>query len=131
MSMEDVTEFNAVIGRLRPVVVALVDSHRTAGHMLTWRLLRAIETEALEQLEKSGDLISVYINMVRASPACCYPDNDDPVNFGESKTIACAYSMILEAYNRSHREDWPDANFNRWTVAEYAKLLTQVRKSPL
>ncbi len=100
--MEDVTEFNAVIGRLRPVVVTLVDSHRTAGHVLTWRLLRAIETEALKLLEKSGDLRLAYINMVRASPACCYPDNDDPVSFGESNAIACAYSMIFEAYNRSH-----------------------------
>jgi len=102
MSMGDVTEFDAVIGRLRPVVATLVESHRTAGHMLTWRLLRKIETEALGQLEKSGDFRLAYINMVRASAVFCYPDNDDPVNFGESNGIACAFSMIFEAYNQSH-----------------------------
>lgn len=102
MSMEDVTEFNAVIGRLEPVVAALVESHRTAGHRLTWRLLRSIETEALGQLAKAGDLGPVYIDMVRASSVFCYPDNDDPVNFGESNAIACAFSMIYEAYSRSH-----------------------------
>jgi hypothetical protein len=102
MPIGDVTEFNAVIGRLKPVVATLVESHRTAGHTLTWRLLRTIETEALGQLEESGDLMPGYINMVRASPGFCYPDNDDPVNFGESNAIACAFSMIFEAYNRSH-----------------------------
>jgi hypothetical protein len=99
--MVDVTKFNAVIGGLKPVVATLVESHRTAGHTLTWRLLHAIETEALGQLEKSGDLMPGYINMLRASPVFCYPDNDDPVNFGESNAIACAFSMIYGAYNQS------------------------------
>ncbi len=102
MSMVDVTEFNAVIGRLRPVIATLVESHRTAGRVLTWRLLRAIEAEALGQLEKSGDLRPVYINMVRASSVFPYPDNDDPVDFGDSSAIACAFSMIVEAYRSSH-----------------------------
>lgn len=100
--MVEVTEFNAVIGRLRPVIATLVESHRTAGHALTWRLLRTIEAEALGQLEKSGDLRPVYINMVRASSIFPYPDNDDPVDFGGSNAIACAYSMIFEAYHRTH-----------------------------
>jgi hypothetical protein len=50
----------------------------------------------------AGDFRPAYINMVRASAVFCYPDNDDPVNFGESNAIACAFSMIFEAYNQSH-----------------------------
>jgi hypothetical protein len=102
MSALDVTEFNAVIGRLKPVVATLVELHRTAGRTLTWHLLRTIETEALGQLEKSGDLRPAYINLVRASNVMSYPDGDDPVNFGESNAIACAFAMIYEEYSRSH-----------------------------
>lgn len=103
MALLDMSEFDAVVARLSLVIQPIVARHRGDGDKLTWRLMQAIEREAIGELQKTGrGLNPVYINMVRPSPVFGYPETDDLVDFGGSNGIACSYSMIYEAYRRSH-----------------------------
>lgn len=103
MKFLDMSEFDAVVARLNLVIQPIVARHRGGGDRLTWRLMQSIEKEAIDELQKTGKgLNPVYIHMVRPSPAFAYPETDDPVDFGQSNVIACSYSMIYEAYSRSH-----------------------------
>jgi hypothetical protein len=103
MAFLNMAEFDAVVARLSLVIKPIVARHRGDGDKLTWRLMHAIEREAVgELLQTGGDLNPVYINMVRPSPAFGYPETDDLVDFGESNGIACSYSLIYEVYSRIH-----------------------------
>lgn len=65
-------------------------------------VIHSIEGEVLAELNRAGDLQPAYINLIRHSGGFNYPLNDDPVDFGESSAIACAFSMISDAFHRGH-----------------------------
>lgn len=73
------TEFDAVIALAEPIIFTIVERHRTAGSPLTRRLIHG------------------------RSSVLNYPLTDDPVDFGKSNAIACAFSMIYEAYHHLHQ----------------------------
>ncbi|AMO93988.1 hypothetical protein CFter6_1276 [Collimonas fungivorans] len=100
MRLTDMNEFDAVIARAKPIIYTAVARHRTEGLPLTWRLIHSIEDEVLAELNSSKDLQPAYINLIKHSGVFKYPLNDEQVDFGESSAIACAFSMIYEAYHR-------------------------------
>jgi hypothetical protein len=102
MRLTNMNEFDAVIARAEPIIHTIVVRYRTAGLPLTWRLIHSIETEVLDELNRSNDLQPAYINLIKHSGVFNYPLNDDPVDFGKSSAIACAFSMIYEAFHRVH-----------------------------
>ncbi|SFB12038.1 Protein of unknown function [Collimonas sp. OK607] len=102
MRLTDINEFDAVIARAEPIIHTIVARHRTSGLPLTWRLIHSIESEVLTELTRSNDLQPAYINLIKHSGVFKYPLNDDPVDFGKSGAIACAFSMIYEAFHRAH-----------------------------
>ncbi|WP_061541200.1 DUF2471 family protein [Collimonas fungivorans] len=95
-------EFYAVIARAKPIIQTVVARHRTDGRPLTWRLIHSIEGEVLTELNSSKDLQPAYINLIKHSGVFNYPVNDDPVDFGKSSAIACAFSMIYDVFHRVH-----------------------------
>ncbi len=102
MTFMDMTEFDAVVERLRLAIQPIVARHRSDGDQLTWRVMQEIEEEAVCELENAGCFNPLYINIVRPSPAFHYPQTDELVDFGKSNAIACSYAMIYEAYRRLH-----------------------------
>jgi len=102
MRLTDMSEFDAVIARAEPIIATIVTRHHAEGQPLTWRLIHSIEGEVLDELNRADDLKPAYINLIKHSGILNYPLNDDPVDFGKSNAIACAFSMIYEAYHRLH-----------------------------
>ncbi|WP_442783953.1 DUF2471 family protein [Collimonas fungivorans] len=102
MRLTDMNEFDAVIARAKPIIQTVVARHRTEERPLTWRLIHSIEGEVLAELNSSKDLQPAYINLIKHSGVFNYPVNDDPVDFGKSSAIACAFSMIYDAFHRVH-----------------------------
>lgn len=94
---------SAIEYRLRPYVIDIVDRHRTAGDVLTWGRMHAIEDEAFESLEATGAFDEDYLSMLHSS---CVPgpygSNDMMVNLGESNALPMAFRLIVDAYSISH-----------------------------
>lgn len=102
MRLTDMSEFDAVITRAEPIIMTIVTHYRTEGLPLTWRLIHSIEGEVLAELNRADDLQPAYINLIKHSGVFNYPINDEPVDFGKSSAIACAFSMIYDAFYRRH-----------------------------
>lgn len=102
MMFVDQSEFDAVLSRLRVAIQPLVIKHRSHGDKLTWRLIHLIEQEAIHTLMSDTSLNHMYINMVRAAAPFNFPKTDDPVDFGGSSAIPCAYALIQKSYLSFH-----------------------------
>jgi hypothetical protein len=70
--------------------------------VLTWRLVHEIENEALGMLERSSDLDSEYIQMVRSSRWGYVPDIDEPADLDPQQELPVALTLIQHAYHTSH-----------------------------
>lgn len=95
-------KFHAVRERLHLAVNSIVERHRTAGRVLTWRLVHEIEREALKTLEQAGDLDRKYIRMMRSSRWGYVPKVDEPADLKGHKVLPAALTMIQDAYLTSH-----------------------------
>jgi len=95
-------KLQAVKERLALAVNSIVERHRTAGKVLTWRLVHQIENEALEMLMRSHDLDLEYIRMVRSSRWGYVPDDDVPADLATPAELPVALTLIQHAYHTSH-----------------------------
>jgi hypothetical protein len=95
-------DFDAVASRLELAINAIVVRHRTAGDILTWRLMHAIEEEAFQELKATRGLNEIAMRMVHSSHLMKYPKNDEPVNFGQSNALPMAFYIVRRAYNQTH-----------------------------
>lgn len=95
-------KFSAVKERLSLAVNSIVERHRTAGRILTWRLVHEIEKEALQTLERAGDLDRQYIRMMRSRRWGYIPRIDEPADVERDIALPEAVSMIQHAYQASH-----------------------------
>jgi hypothetical protein len=92
----------AVRARLTLAVNEIVDRHRTAGQVLTWRLVHEIEKEAIRTLEQAGDLDVKYIRMVRSSRWGYVPRVNQPAILEGHEELPLALAMIQNAYHAVH-----------------------------
>jgi hypothetical protein len=95
-------KLHAAKARLSLAVNAIVERHRTAGRVLTWRLAHEIEKEAMKTLERAGDLDLKYVRMLRFSRWGYVPKVDEPANLTGHKALPVALTMIQKAYQSSH-----------------------------
>ncbi|HEV7617558.1 MAG TPA: hypothetical protein VGO51_05580 [Burkholderiaceae bacterium] len=95
-------KIHAVKERLALAVNSIVERHRTAGQVLTWRLVHEIENEALKTLERAGDLEVKYIRMMRSSRWGYVPKVNQPADLKAHKALPVAVSIIERAYLTSH-----------------------------
>lgn len=92
----------AVKERFVLAVNSIVERHRTAGQVLTWRLLHEIEKEALKTLVQAGDLDIQYIRMMRSSRWGYVPKIDKPAQVQRQEKLPIAVSLIHQAYQVLH-----------------------------
>jgi hypothetical protein len=92
----------AVRARLALAVNDIVERHRTAGQVLTWRLIHEIEKEAIRTLEQAGDLDVKYIRMVRSSRWGYVPRVNQPAELEGYEELPVALTMIQNAYHAVH-----------------------------
>ena len=95
-------KLHAAQARLALAVDAIVERHRTAGHVLTWRLVHEIEKEALKSLEQAGDLDAKYIRMLRSSRWGYVPRVNQPADLRCHESLPVALTMIRKAYHTVH-----------------------------
>lgn len=95
-------KLDAVQVRLAFAVDKIVERHRTAGRVLTWRLVHEIENEALAALKRAGDLDAKYIRMVRSSRWGYVPKVDMPADLASYNVLPVALILIRKAYHTLH-----------------------------
>jgi hypothetical protein len=95
-------KLHAVKERLALAVNSIVERHRTAGTVLTWKLVRQIESEALSMLERSRDLDVEYIRMVRSSRWGYVPRDNEPADLDTHTELPITLKLIQRAYHTSH-----------------------------
>ncbi|AIO70940.1 DUF2471 family protein [Burkholderia oklahomensis] len=93
--------FKAAAHDMETIVRYIAERYLRQGVPLTWRLLHAIEAEALADL----GFASRHDPMVRClfdRPAeLCFPETDDLVDFGQSNALPAVFSFAVAAYERA------------------------------
>nr|WP_009922801.1 DUF2471 family protein [Burkholderia pseudomallei] len=93
--------FKAAAHDMETIVRHIAERYIRQGVPLTWRLLHAVEAEALADL----GFASRHDPMVRClfdRPAeLRFPETDDLVDFGQSNALPAVFSFAVAAYERA------------------------------
>jgi hypothetical protein len=70
---------------------------------LTWRLLHAIEAEALADLGFASRHDALMLGLFQRPSALPYPETDEPVDFGASNALPAVFAFAVLVYERAYR----------------------------
>lgn len=71
---------------------------------LTWRLLHAIEAEALADLGFASRYDDVMHGLFERPGGLAFPETDEPVDFGQSNALPAVFGFAVAAYEEAARE---------------------------
>ncbi|SMG58556.1 DUF2471 family protein [Paraburkholderia susongensis] len=71
---------------------------------LTWRLLHAIEAEALADLGFASRHDDMMLGLFQRPSDLPYPETDDTVDFGTSNALPAVFAFAVSAYEEAARE---------------------------
>ena len=71
---------------------------------LTWRLLHAIEAEALADLGFASRHDALMLGLFQRPSDLPYPETDDGVDFGTSNALPAVFAFAVNAYEEAARE---------------------------
>lgn len=71
---------------------------------LTWRLLHAIEAEALADLGFASRHDALMLGLFQRPDHLAWPETDDVVDFGHSTALPAVFAFALAAYEDAARE---------------------------
>ncbi|WP_114809909.1 DUF2471 family protein [Paraburkholderia kururiensis] len=77
---------------------------------LTWRLLHAIEAEALADLGFASRHDEAMLNLFQRPHGLSYPETDDVVDFGASNALPPVFAFAVAAYERALESVDPSAS---------------------
>jgi len=88
---------------------------------LTWRLLHAIEAEALADLGFASRHDPMMASLFQRPGDFQFPETDDAVDFGRSNALPAVFAFAVAAYEKAQRADEgnrqaqrsPDGNAHR------------------
>lgn len=72
---------------------------------LTWRLLHAIEAEALADLGLASRHDTAMLVLFQRPDGFTWPETDEPVNFGRSNALPAALAFAVAAYEDAARTE--------------------------
>lgn len=102
MKLFEVYKLHAAKERLAAAVIPIAERYRTAGRVLTWRLIHEIEKEALSTLKQAGDLDWEYVRMATSSEWGYVPRINQPADLEGYDELPIALTTIHRAYNVCH-----------------------------
>lgn len=70
---------------------------------LTWRLLHAIEAEALADLGFASRHDPLMLGLFLRPAALPYPETDEPVDFGASNALPPVFAFAASVYEQAYR----------------------------
>jgi hypothetical protein len=71
---------------------------------LSWRLLHAIEAEALADLGFASRHDALMLGLFQRPSALPYPETDEPVDFGASNALPAVFAFAVSVYEEAHRQ---------------------------
>jgi hypothetical protein len=71
---------------------------------LTWRLLHAIEAEALADLGFASRHDALLLGLFQRPSDLPYPETDDGVDFGASNALPAVFAFAVSAYEEAARQ---------------------------
>jgi hypothetical protein len=93
--------FQAAARDLEHIVRHIAGRYIVQGVPLTWRLLHAIEAEALADLGFAGRHDAYVLELFKRPEAMIYPETDDPATFGKSNALPMAFAFAVSAYEEA------------------------------
>ena len=108
--MNDITDHDLAARRfqtaardLEHIVRHIAGRYIVRGVPLTWRLLHAIEAEALADLGLASRHDEIMLSLFQRPGNLPYPETDDPVNFGSSNALPAVFAFAVSAYEEAER----------------------------
>jgi Protein of unknown function (DUF2471) len=95
--------FQGAARDLEQIVGNIAARYIVQGVPLTWRLLHAIEAEALADLGFAGRHDPLVADLFRRPADMNYPETDDAVAFGQSNALPAAFAFVVAAYEEAEQ----------------------------
>lgn len=93
--------FQAAARDLEHIVRSIAQRYIAQQVPLTWRLLHAIEAEALADLGFASRHDATLHGLFQRPGDLAYPETDDPVDFGRSNALPAVFAFAVAAYERA------------------------------
>jgi hypothetical protein len=93
--------FQAAARDLEQIVRHIAGRYIVQGVPLTWRLLHAIEAEALADLGFASRHEADLLELFKRPQDMVYPETDDPATFGKSNALPAAFAFAVAAYDEA------------------------------
>jgi len=93
--------FQAAARDLERIVRNIAQRYIAQQVPLTWRLLHAIEAEALADLGFASRHDAIMLGLFERPGELAYPESDDPVDFGHSTALPAVFAFAVTAYERA------------------------------
>jgi hypothetical protein len=95
--------FQAAARDLEHVVRSIAQRYIAQQVPLSWRLLHAIEAEALADLGFASRHDAIMLGLFQRPGELAFPETDDPVDFGRSNALPAVFAFAVSAYERAAR----------------------------
>lgn len=89
---------------LQQIVRHIAARYIIQGVPLTWRLLHAIEAEALADLGFASRHEAFILDLFKRPTDMVYPETDDPATFGASNALPAALAYAVAAYEEAQEK---------------------------
>ncbi|WP_233871327.1 DUF2471 family protein [Paraburkholderia adhaesiva] len=93
--------FQAAARDLEHVVRDIAQRYIAQQVPLTWRLLHAIEAEALADLGFAGRHDVIMLGLFQRPGELAYPETDERVDFGHSNALPAVFAFAVSAYEHA------------------------------
>jgi Protein of unknown function (DUF2471) len=95
--------YRAAARDLEQIVRNIAARYIVQGVPLSWRLLHAIEAEALADLGFASRHDAFVADLFKRPADMCYPETDDAATFGHSNALPAAFAFAVSAYETAER----------------------------
>jgi len=93
--------FQAAARDLEHIVRNIAQRYIARQVPLTWRLLHAIEAEALADLGFASRHDTLMLGLFQRPGDFAWPETDDAVDFGQSNALPAVFAFAVSAYERA------------------------------
>jgi hypothetical protein len=104
----DTPEFARAMHDLERIAREIASRFIVQGVPLTWRLLLAIEAEALADLGYAGRHEAAMRTLFERPDDMSFPETDDLVDFSTSNALPPVFAFAVDAYEHAAHEGHPE-----------------------